>query len=80
MTNLTQIRKATATNFYIRNINGSLSELVNARNEISCGRLTHFQEVNEKEFLLTVAADDRVTVIRTKSNKLIEVTKKDFEK
>jgi hypothetical protein len=75
--------KATATNFYVRDVFGQLSEIVNARQEIARGTADYginwkFTEVSKDEFLKIVDADNMITCIKTKSNKFIEVDKNDI--
>lgn len=70
--------KATATNFYVREIFGQLSEIVNARQEISRGKADYgiawkFIEVSKDEFLKIVSEDNKICCIKTRSGKFIEV-------
>lgn len=77
--------KAQATNYFIRNINGSLSELVNARQEISRGASDYgvywkFTEISRERFLDEVEKGNYICCIRSKSNKFYEIDKSDLEK
>jgi len=76
--------KATATNYYVREIYGSASHLIDAREEIQRaeydGLNRKFVEVDLSEFLEEVAADTKVCCIRTKSNKYVEIDKSNIDK
>lgn len=73
-------RKATATKYFVRSINGDVAQIINARQEISresndYGVYWKFEEVTKDEFIKEVKKDDKVYCIKTLSNKFIEVDK-----
>ena len=75
--------KARAIKFYVREINGSAIEIVNARQEISRGSKEYgvgwkFEEVSRDEFLQEIEKDDKVYCIETASRKFIEVDSKNI--
>lgn len=78
-------RKATATNYYIRHTHGQVSEVFNARAEISRGNGAYgvhwrFVEVTKEEFLKEIEKGNNVYCIKTLSNKYIEVDEDDINK
>ena len=83
-------RKATVKNYYVRNlVPGSLSDLVNARQEISRGNREYgvhwkFEEVDSVEFMELLESDGKddsnsIFCIETLSGKFYEVDKEDIE-
>lgn len=72
--------KATAIKFYIRGIGGSLSELVNARQEISnsLSGYNKFIEVSKDEFIEAVDEGCDVCCIESKSGRFYEVGRDDL--
>lgn len=78
------MRKATVKKFFIRQVNG-LSDIVNARQEISRGKGWYgvnwkFREVSRDEFVDIVKNDTHITAVETKSGKFLEVDLNDFGK
>lgn len=77
--------KAIVTNFYIREINGDASQILNARQEIARGNSAYgvnwkFEEVNKEKFLNEIELDTMVCCVKTKSNKYVEVDKNNIDK
>ena len=77
--------KATVERFLVRDINSQLSEIVNARQEISRGKASYgvdwkFYEVSKDEFIKLLTDENMVYCVETKSGKLIEVDKADLGK
>ena len=77
--------KATAIKFYTREVYGQLSQIMNAREEISRGKHEYgvgwkFEEVSKEEFLKAVEEDKKVCCIKTMSGKYKEVEKDDLYK
>ena len=77
--------KVTATNYFVREIYGDASQLMDAREEISRGDSAYgvkwrFEEVDRDTFLEEVEADTKVCCIKTKGNKYIEVDKSSIDK
>jgi len=76
--------KATARKFYVREINRQVSEIANARQELSRGKKEYginwkFKECTREEFLKAVEENKKFTAIETLSGKFIEVDKHDID-
>ena len=78
--------KATVIKCYAREVFGQLSEIVNARQEISRGKADYginwkFSEIeNIEEFKKMLVEDNKVFAVETKSGKILEVDKNDIGK
>ena len=77
--------KATVRRFLIREIHGQVSEIINARQEISRsnGKMDYgvdwkFQEVDKKEIINRLQKGDCVACIETLSGKYKEIKLKDI--
>ena len=77
--------KSTIVKCYAREVFGQLSEIVNARQEISRGKKSYginwkFSEVDIDKFKDMILQDTMIYAVETKSGKIIEVDKHDIGK